>query len=52
MLYLFADTSVWLDLAKDIDGQKLIVTLRVLAHQNRIELLVPQLVLDEFERNQ
>ena len=51
MLRVIADTSVWLDLAKDINGQKLIVTLRVLAHEGRIELLVPQLVIDEFERN-
>jgi hypothetical protein len=51
VLYLLADTSVWLDLAKNINGQKLIVTVRVLAHEGRMTLLVPQLVVDEFERN-
>ena len=51
MLYLLADTSVWLDLAETINGQKLIVTVRVLAHECRLTLLVPKLVIDEFERN-
>lgn len=51
MLFLLADTSVWLDLAKTINGQKLIVTVRVLAHERRLTLLVPQLVVEEFERN-
>ena len=51
MLYLLADTSVWLDLAKNINGQKLIVTVRVLAHEGRLTLLVPSVVIDEFERN-
>ncbi len=51
MLRLLVDTSTWLDLAKDIQGQTLIVTLRGLVNEERLELLVPQLVLDEFERN-
>ena len=51
MLYLLADTSVWLDLAKTINGQKLIVTVRVLAHEGRMSLLVPPIVVDEFDRN-
>jgi len=48
---VLADTSVWLGLAKNINGQKLIVTARVLAHEGRMTLLVPQLVVDEFQRN-
>jgi hypothetical protein len=51
VLYLLADTSVWLDLAKNINGQKLIVTVRVLVHEGRMSLLVPLLVVEEFERN-
>jgi|ERR1035441_3050773 hypothetical protein len=51
MLYVLADTNVWLDLAKDVNGQKLIVAVRVLVHEGRLTLLVPQLVVDEFERN-
>ena len=51
MLRLLIDTSVWLDLAKRRDGQRWIVPLRVLASQREVELLVPSIVIDEFERN-
>ena len=51
MLHLLVDTSTWLDLAKRRDGQKWIVAVRVLAHWGDLELLVPDVVLDEFERN-
>jgi hypothetical protein len=51
MLYVLADTNVWLDLSKDVNGQKLIVAVRVLVHEDRLTLLVPQLVRQEFERN-
>lgn len=48
---IFVDTSEWLNLAKDVNGQKIIDAIRVLAHQGRIQLLVPQIVIDEFSRN-
>ncbi|VXB65482.1 conserved hypothetical protein [Arthrobacter sp. 9V] len=51
MLHLFLDTSTWLDLSKRRDGQRWIVALRVLVHQGQLELLVPKVVIDEFERN-
>jgi predicted nucleic acid-binding protein len=51
VLHLLVDTSTWLDLCKRRDGQRWIVALRVLAHQGQVELLVPPLVIDEFERN-
>nr|AEM44322.1 hypothetical protein [uncultured bacterium] len=51
MLRLLIDTSVWLDLARRRDGQQTIVAIRTLEHQNELELLVPSLILDEFERN-
>ena len=51
MLKLLVDTSVWLDLASRRDGQSWIVPLRVLESQGQLELLVPSLVIDEFERN-
>jgi hypothetical protein len=51
VLRLLIDTSVWLDLAKRRDGQRWIVPLRVLKHQGKLELLVPSVVIDEFERN-
>jgi hypothetical protein len=51
MLRLLVDTSAWLDLAASHSGQATIVPLRVLLAQNKLELLVPSLVVDEFERN-
>src|SRR6266550_3883254 len=51
MLRLLVDTSVWLDLARRRDGQKWIVPIRVLIHQRQLELLVPRVLLDEFQRN-
>lgn len=51
MLRLLIDTSVWLDMATRRDGQKWIVPLRVLKFQGKLELLVPTLVIEEFERN-
>jgi hypothetical protein len=51
MLGLFIDTCVWLDIAGRLDGQKLIVPLRVLKHQGKLELFVPAVVIEEFERN-
>ncbi len=51
MLYVLADTSVWLDLSKDANGQKLIVAVRMLVHRGFLTLLVPEIVLEEFERN-
>ncbi|MET9070621.1 PIN domain-containing protein [Streptomyces sp. NPDC004232] len=51
MLRLLIDTSVWLDMARRRDGQQTIVAIRVLKHQGKLELLVPSLVIDEFERN-
>jgi len=51
MLHLLVDTSTWLDLCKRRDGQRWIVALRVLANQGEVELLVPRLIVNEFERN-
>jgi hypothetical protein len=51
MLHLLVDTSTWLDLCKRRDGQRWIVALRALGNQGEVELLVPRLVIDEFERN-
>lgn len=51
MLHLLVDTSTWLDLSKRRDGQRWIVALRVLVHQGEMELIVPSLVIDEYERN-
>ena len=51
MLRLLIDTSAWLDLATRRDGQKWIVPLRVFMHQGKLELLVPAIIIEEFERN-
>lgn len=51
MLRLLVDTSTWLDLAKRRDGQRWIVALRVYWQQKKLDLLVPSVVIDEFERN-
>lgn len=51
VLRLLIDTSVWLNIAKRRDGQQIIVPLRVLLFQKKLELLVPSLILDEFDRN-
>jgi hypothetical protein len=51
VLRLLIDTSAWLDLATRRDGQKWIVPLRVFMHRGKLGLLVPALVIEEFERN-
>jgi hypothetical protein len=51
MLHLLVDTSTWLDLSKRRDGQRWIVAIRVLVHQGALELLVPSVVINEYERN-
>jgi hypothetical protein len=42
VLRLPIDTSVWLDMATRREGQKWIVSLRVLKFQGKLELLVPR----------
>ncbi len=51
VLHLLVDTSVWLDLAKRRDGQKLIHALGQVIQDGDVELLVPTLVIEEFSRN-
>ena len=51
VLHLLVDTSVWLDLARRRDGQKLIHAMGQVVLDGDVELLVPALVLDEFDRN-
>ncbi|MCA3812878.1 MAG: DUF4935 domain-containing protein, partial [Burkholderia sp.] len=48
---LLVDTCVWLDLAKDYREQTVISALEDLVENGDIELIVPQQVLDEFDRN-
>ncbi len=51
VLHLLVDTSVWLNLAKKYDGQKLIHALSQVVQDGDLELLVPGVVVDEFKRN-
>lgn len=48
---ILADTCVWLDLAKESAQRPLIETLFELEAEKRVQLLVPRIVLDEFQRN-
>ena len=51
VLHLLIDTSTWLDMARRRDGQRWIVAIRVLVLQSKVRLLVPSLIIEEFERN-
>ncbi|CAB3735571.1 PIN domain-containing protein [Paraburkholderia rhynchosiae] len=48
---LSVDTCVWLDLGKDYREQPVIAAVEDLVSSGDFELIVPQLVLDEFDRN-
>jgi hypothetical protein len=50
-LRLLIDTCVWLDLAKDPRHLPLLDALFAMTETDEVELIVPQIVLDEFERN-
>ena len=51
MYNVLIDTSVWLDLAENQRQTRLIDILQTLVDDDKIVLLVPQLVLDEFKAN-
>ncbi|WP_204366840.1 PIN domain-containing protein [Mycobacterium sp. UM_CSW] len=51
VLHLLIDTSTCLDLAKRRDGQRLIRPLQSLIEDGHVVLLVPQVIVEEFERN-
>lgn len=48
---LLIDTSVWLDLTKDPHHLPLLDALFAMVEADEVELILPQLVLDEFARN-
>ena len=50
-LKLMVDTCVWLDLAKDYRAQPILHALSDLIKGRKIELVVPRVVPEEFERN-
>ena len=51
VLWLMLDTCVWLDLAKDHRQVAVISALEELIRAGEIELIVPEVVISEFERN-
>lgn len=51
MLRLLIDTCVWLDLAKDYRNLRLLEILDELVERDDVDLLIPQIVLDEYHRN-
>ncbi len=48
---ILVDTCVWLDMAKDKDQQALLGVIEELVTQNKLMLIVPRTVLEEFRRN-
>ena len=48
---ILIDTDVWLDLASDYRLLPVLTALEVLTESDAVELIMPQVVLDEFARN-
>jgi hypothetical protein len=51
MFKMLIDTCLWLDLAKDHQQQATLVVLEELIRQEKVSLILPRIVLDEFQRN-
>ena len=51
MFFALIDASVWLDLAQDQRQLPLIDAITSLQKDGRLQLLVPRLVLTEFQKN-
>ena len=50
-VFLVLDTCIWLDLAKDYSQRALLGALEELVRMGFVNLIVPEIVLDEFARN-
>src|ERR1700730_4414795 len=51
MFEILIDTCVWLDLAKDNQGQGVLGVLETLVRQKQVSIILPRTVLDELTRN-
>jgi hypothetical protein len=51
MFKILIDSCVWLDLAKDYQRQAVLGVLEELVRQNKVSIILPRTVLDEFTRN-
>jgi hypothetical protein len=52
MFRLLVDTCVWLDLARDHRQRPLFAVLESLVKEGAIQLIVPRVIVDEFQRNE
>ncbi len=50
-LHLLIDTSVWLDLVKDYRQLPILDALSAMSEAGELTLILPRIVVDEFERN-
>lgn len=51
MVKLLIDTCVWLDIAKTTKGEKVLGLLEEFVKQGKISLIVPDIIISEFNRN-
>lgn len=51
MIKILSDTCVWLDIAKDHKQQAIVSVLDDLIEDKIIELIIPAIIMDEFDRN-
>jgi hypothetical protein len=51
MYKMLVDTCVWLDLVKDPNQQSLLGVIEELMNMGELSLIVPQIVVDEFQKN-
>jgi hypothetical protein len=51
MFHMLLDTCVWLDIAKDHSKESLLTVIQELIGMQELTLIVPQTVVDEFNRN-
>src|SRR5688572_11530434 len=51
MFKILLDTSVWLDVAKDERQAPILGVIEEMVKQRFVELIVPRIVVDEFQRN-
>lgn len=50
-LHLLIDTSVWLDLAKDYRQLPILEAISAMSETDEVELILPRIVVEEFDRN-
>ncbi|UPT68883.1 MAG: PIN domain-containing protein [Sphingobacteriales bacterium JAD_PAG50586_3] len=51
MVKVLIDTCVWLDIAKTSKGEKILDLLQEFIKRNEVSLILPEIIIDEFDRN-